>query len=114
MDILGTSLNRICNTNCHVWLAGDFNLSGFDWLENNIKPNCQCLHLHEQFLGILDDNGLTQIIDIPTRHNDTLDLFVTNNPSLIQSTQVIPGLADHEAVVVEGDLSPITNRHKPR
>jgi len=37
MDILGTSLNKICNKNCHVWLAGDFNLSGFDWLENNIN-----------------------------------------------------------------------------
>jgi len=69
---------------------------------------------HEKFLGILVDNGLTQIIDKPTRHNNTLDLFVSNNPSLIQSTQVIPGLADHEAVVVEVDLPPITNMQKPR
>jgi len=80
-------------------LAGDLNLPGFDWLENNTKPNCQCPNLHEQFLAIQCDNGLTQIVDKPTRHNNILDLLATNNSSLIQSTQVIPGLADLEAVV---------------
>ena len=31
LDHLNNSLDKICNTkNCHIWLAGDFNLPGFD------------------------------------------------------------------------------------
>ena len=66
MENLGNSLNMISNKNYHIWLAGDFNLPGFNWLENNIKPSCPFPNLHEQFLDILDDNGLTQLVDKPT------------------------------------------------
>ena len=32
---------------------------------------------------------------------------------LISDIKVIPGLADHDAVTIEGDISPIVNKQKP-
>ena len=43
------------------------------------------------------------MVDKPTPLSNTLDLFMTNNPTLISEIKVIPGLADHDAVTIEGD-----------
>lgn len=37
LECLNESLNRISHKNCHLWLAGDFNLPGFDWSTGTIK-----------------------------------------------------------------------------
>lgn len=62
----------------------------------------------------MEDNSLTKLVTQPTRQNTTLDLFLCNDPSLIENDKVIPGLADHDAVLVEGDISPIVNKQTPR
>ena len=54
------------------------------------------------------------MVDKPTRLSNTLDLFMTNNPTLISEIKVIPCLADHVAVTIEGDISLIVNKQKPR
>ena len=117
LDLLFSSLDRICNSkNCHIWLAGDFNFPGIDWASKTLKHNCPSSDLHELFVKSLDDYGLTQMVDKPTRLSNTLDLFTTNNPTLISEIKVIPRLADHDAVtiIIEGDISPIVNKQKPR
>ena len=115
LDLLFSSLDRICNSkNCHIWLAGDFNFPGINWTSKTLKHNCPSSDLHELFVKSLDDYGLTQMVDKPTRLSNTLDLFMTNNPTLISEIKVIPGLADHDAVTIEGDISPIVNKQKPR
>ena len=47
----------------------------------------------------------------PTRitetQSNTLDLFFTNNNTLVNQVRVIPGISDHEAVVIESILRPI-------
>jgi hypothetical protein len=47
----------------------------------------------------------------PTRitetQSNTLDLFFTNNNTLVNQVRVIPGISDHEAVVIESSLRPI-------
>ena len=70
--------------------------------------------MHELFVKSLDDYGLTQMVDKPTLLSNTLDLFMTNNPTLTSEIKVIPGLADHDAVTIEGDISPIVNKQKSR
>lgn len=56
---------------------------------------------------------------LTSQHDSTIHLtwlFITNNPTLISEIKVIliPGLADHDAVIIEGDISPIVNKQKPR
>lgn len=116
LDYLTQSLEKICNNkNCRKWLAGDFNFPGINWVNDNIiKPKRRYPDQHIQFMDVLADNGLTQMVTQPTHDNNTLDLFITNNPSIIDSVNTIPGLADHAAVIVEEDVSTIRHHQKPR
>ena len=50
----------------------------------------------------------------PTRNNNILDLMLTNLPSKVQRVEVIPGIADHDIVFTEIDLSPVIHRQTPR
>jgi len=107
------SIRRICNRSAsHIWIAGDMNIPGFDWRNNCLKPSCNYPELTRKFVDSLSDSNLTQLITEPTRGASTLDLFITNNETLISKTQVIPGLSDHEIVYVEGDIKPIIHRQK--
>ena len=42
----------------------------------------------------------------PTRNENNLDLFLTNNQSLVKSTSIIPGISDHEIVVIDSIIRP--------
>jgi hypothetical protein len=44
---------------------------------------------------------LIQIVDIPTRKDNTLDLIITNLPNQVQRVEVIPGLSDHDIVFTD-------------
>jgi len=44
----------------------------------------------------------------------TLDLFFTNNSTLINKVEVITGISDHEVVYVESSLKPDKIKKPPR
>ena len=72
VDELELSLSKLCNrTNSHVWLGGDFNFPGFDWNNNTIKASCNQPELTRRFLGIMEDNNLTQVVTEPTFYQNT-------------------------------------------
>ena len=72
----------------------------------------------QQLLTITKDAFLNQMVDEPTRITETkssiLDLFLTNNDTLVNQTQVIPGISDHEAVFIESSLRPTKKSPSPR
>jgi len=43
-----------------------------------------------------------------------LDLFFTNNPTLIQQTKVIPGISDHEMVIIDSLIKTLQTKAKPK
>ena len=43
-----------------------------------------------------------------------LDLFFTTNPSLVKVVSVLPGISDHDMVMVDLEINPITSRPTPR
>ena len=53
----------------------------------------------------MNDLGLTQTVSSPTRGDNILDLFFTNNTNFIRNTSVISGTSDHQAVIVESNIS---------
>ena len=63
-------LHRQGNHNAQIFIARDFNL-----------PNWNREINHKDFINILSDNGLTQLVTKPTRLENTLDLIITNNPT---------------------------------
>ena len=58
--------------------AGDFNLPGWDSKTKKLKPKTQNVNIHNTFTDILDDHGLTQLVNEPMRGTNTLYLFITN------------------------------------
>jgi hypothetical protein len=117
IEELQKSLERITNsTTSHVWIGGDFNLPGYNWVDGHMKKGCRQPELTRHAIDIAADSGLTQIVKEPTYYENTLDLFFTNNPSLVFNSQVIPGISSdgHHAVYVEIDVAPIRKTLKPR
>ena len=44
---------------------------------------------------------LVQIVNEPTRMDNTLDLILTNNDTLVNRVEIIPGISDHDAVFTD-------------
>ena len=40
----------------------------------------------------------------PTRKSNTLDIFATNRPGLVNKCVPIPGIGDHEAIYIESSI----------
>ena len=107
----------------HFWLAGDFNLPSIDWETNSIKKTKQkkkkqknyqySLSVNNLFLEMSQNLGLKQIVSEPTRGNNILDLFFTNNTELIDKTEIVSGVSDHEAVIISSRL-PFRHQKQPR
>ena len=113
---LKNSLSCVDPSKQHVWVLGDFNYPKLDWEENQpiIKQNCPNQEAYLDFVSIIDDSCLTQMVSEPTRENNILDLFLTNSPTLVDSVSVVPGIADHLAVIGVVRLRPTIQKVKPR
>ena len=65
-------------------------------------------------LDFLDDNALSQMEDFPIQGLNTLDIFITDRPGLLESCNVVDGISGHEIVLVTSsitaDLPPPTRR----
>ena len=62
----------------------------------------------------MSENNLTRVHIDPTREENLLDLTFTTHPSLIKSTTNVPGISDHDMVVIDSDIKPHFNNSKPR
>ena len=78
--------------NAFLIAAGDFNLPGWDWKAKQLKPKTQYVNIHHKFTDILDDHGLIQLVEEPTRGTNILDLILTNYSESFRRTEVMPGL----------------------
>ena len=101
------SLNRIITKykNPTVWLAGDLNLPNIDWSNNTVNGNHYPPSLCNVFLDFMAYHGLVQMNLLPTRYNNILDVFFTNQPLTSISVETAPGISDHEAVIVRSAIS---------
>lgn len=94
-----------------VWLSGDFNLPDVEWSKESIIGHQYTLAINKCFLSTFHDLGLNQMVDFPTRLDKTLDLFLTNRPSLVSKCIPLPGVSDHEMVLSVSDVR--AKRQKP-
>ena len=100
------SMQRVSSLNAYVVIGGDFNLPSLDWTTCSLKTPSVYPRLHTKFLDLLNDHGLQQMVTFPTRENNTLDLFLTNFPTLVPRTEGVPGISDHFAVYMEFQIQP--------
>ena len=95
----------------HFWIAGDFNLPDIAWSEGYCKRNNQ---INSLFMDTITNLGWAQVVEYATHKGNTLDLFFTNNPGLISKQNLIPGLGDHDAVLITSRLAPHRKKKAPR
>ena len=116
MNELRESLSRIKLTkNSQIWLAGDFNFPDVNWDTLSVKPGGTYAGLSRQMIEIANDFGLEQVVREPTRGKNTLDLFFTTNPTLVERSTVTPGLSDHDGVpLIIISAKPRVIKQRPR
>ena len=49
-------------------------------------------------IDIVQDHGLHQLVTSPTRGINILDLFLSNDPSMVINIEILPGISDHEVL----------------
>jgi hypothetical protein len=113
MDSLNQIIEYIChsNPNTAVWIGGDANLPDIDWTTNQVVGHQYRKEISESHLNTLGRLGLEQIVDFPTRLDNTLDVVITNRPSLVNHCVGMPGLSDHDIVYM--DMNVKATRQKP-
>ena len=86
-------VNRFPNST--VWIGGDL------WSTGTVSSHNYPVNLCEQIIDTFSTVGLFQSVTFPTRLNNTLDIFATNRPDLVEKCVPIPGISDHEAIYGE-------------
>ena len=91
LENLNISLSRINpSSKSIVILSGDFNLGHIDWNTSTINQGKPNITQHQELLDIIADHSLIQLVKTPTRQDKTLDLFLTNYPSIIDNLETKP------------------------
>ena len=80
-NLLWQEIERACRSK-HVCIMGDFNYRNIDW--EALVGDQEA----EEFLNVVQDNFLRQIINEPTRGNNILDLVLTNREEVIKDTEI--------------------------
>ena len=81
-----------------IWIGGDANVPDIDWNTDTITGNRYPKDINENFISLKNDLGLTQIINFSTREDNTLEIFLTNRPKLVNRCFGIPGISDHDTI----------------
>ena len=97
-----------------IILGGDFNAKDVDWKTNTVRPGSTIKPVCEALLTFVEDSGLTQLQREPTRESSVLDLYLTNNPTLVKGTYTIPGISDHDIIVIDSIIKPVIQRKQPQ
>ena len=75
------------NRNAHVLVEGEFNCGDIEWSHMQVPHGVQKRQSQQQLLDIIGGHCLTQVVNIPTRNDKTLDLRFTNSPLIYPGIQ---------------------------
>ena len=107
LEAFNQSLTRImANKNARVLVGGDFNCGNIEWSTMQVPEGVPNRRVQNQLLEIVQDHCLSEVVNIHTREDKTLDLLLTNSPSPVNRVRGMPpiGKADHDIVYVEYDI----------
>jgi hypothetical protein len=84
------------NTKGPTIITGDFNCPNIDW-SSNVAPS---ENLQSIFFNFIITNGYVQVIALPMRLNNSLDLLCVNEPLLLSKFCIEPllGDSDHDSI----------------
>ena len=83
-----------------------------NWPNQTVTGTMYPRECNELFIDMINKLGIDQIVDFSTRKDNILDLFCTNQPSLIKKVKSIPGISDHNIVLVDASCNPKRSKKK--
>ena len=102
---------NIGNTPPLIHVLGDFNFRDIVWPDRLSKSGSSLSQTEGQILiDIMNDHGLEQLVNFPTRERNTLDLILTSLPGQFVDIHSPDKLSDHD--IVSGTLK-IATPHPP-
>ncbi|WAR24180.1 hypothetical protein MAR_037849 [Mya arenaria] len=66
-----------------LWIGGDLNLPNINWTSNSIDGHQNLHDINATLIETIHEFNLDQAVNCPTRQEKTLDIFLSNRPSLI-------------------------------
>ena len=68
------------------------------WAKKSVEQNTKQPYSREEFKNLLDDHGLTQLINEPTKRDNPLGVIAGYIPDQVNRTKITPGISDHETL----------------
>jgi len=88
-----------CSDKRHI-IVGDLNLPHINWNDFTCPTDC----INSVFVDFVINNGFSQMVNFSTRHNNLLDIGLTDDNMIVANLDSHPpiGLSDH--VIIEFDV----------
>ena len=90
--------------NNNTWIAGDFNLPDIEWKGKSVLTSMYPHCLNTFFIAIIQELALEQVVDFPAHQENIIDLVLTTHPSLVSRCKPLPGLGDHDIVLIDANI----------
>ena len=87
-------------------IGGYASLPDIDWKTDTATRHNYTASINQLFSDTFNDIGCEQIVDFPTRIDNTLDIFGTNRSSLIDRCVPLPGISGDDVVLVDFSVLP--------
>ena len=86
-----------------ICLSGDLNFPSINWELSTVIGGCPAYirRSAEDFLALLSSTMMNQFVHTPTRRENILDIFCTNNPFLVNYVEVSSTpISDHNLILI--------------
>ena len=103
LEQLGRAIEELADSTYDLFITGDFNLPNVDWesLEVLVGGTSELNLSAQLLLNFMSTHLLTQMVNVPTRGNNILDLVLCNNDRLVTDVKAeSTDLSDHDMVSV--------------
>ena len=84
------------------------NCPGIDWQSGTLTDSYLLCYFREKLISLSQE---AQIVSFPTRGPNMLDLCFISHPSIVSECYSVPGLSDHDAVIVKFSTSLLIKQH---
>lgn len=103
---INTILNSLHSPTPTIMLTGDLNFPNINWEAESVYGGAGDMRDQaEALLRLAEEHCLTQIINVPTRGDNILDIVMTNNEDIFFELMVQPThLSDHNIVTLTTNL----------
>ena len=100
---MGQTIEAYAENDYDLFITGDYNLPHVDWesLEVQSGGTAESKLSSQRLLNFMSTYLLSQVVNVPTRGNNILDLVLCNNDRLVLDVKTEPtDLSDHDMVDV--------------